>query len=134
MEPIALGEPKEDAECLANDPSELTHGFRLADIQPVHRIDQAVFQHEQCRPMKMGNEEQQKVFMPELLEVRFAIDEYAGTAVTYHGECAAIAHEPGPWPFSILPIPVAVVTITPFEIFQMALGIGQRIRSTGRGS
>src|SRR5689334_21423790 len=123
MRPVAVTEAEKDAQRVSNDSSELPHRVALSDIQGVHRIDKAVGEHQKGRLMKMRNEEQQKVFMAELLEVCFPVDEYALTAIPHHRKDASGAHEARPGSLLSLSIPVAVVAEAFFKIAEVTLGV-----------
>ncbi len=115
-----MGKPKEDAECLANHTAKLPDGVELRQIELIHRLDQAIRQHQQCRLMKMRDQKQQKVFVAKLFQIRLAVLERRLSRLSNHREHAARAHKACAGRTLALPVPIPVIAMALFKITEIA--------------
>src|SRR4029078_5117241 len=125
MRPIAVAEAQKDTQGVSNDGSYLQHGVWVRNIQVICRIHQTIGEHQQGGLVKMRDQKQKKIFVPELFKVCFTIREEALAALSHHREHASGAHEASPGTLLSFSIPVAVVAIAFFKVLQVALGQGE---------
>ena len=101
--------------------------IEIADIQLVDRIHEAILEHEQRRAVKMRDQKEEKVFVPELLEVRLSIDEDPGSPVAHHLKTRPQHMKRVPGAIAVLSRSSTVVAIALFEIAHMAFGVRERL-------
>src|SRR5262249_43873578 len=121
---VAVAKSQKDSPRVPNDASELSHGIPLGNVQGIHRIHQTVGEHQHGGLVKMRDQEQEKIFVPELLEVGLSVYEDTLAAISHHRKYPACTHETSPRALSCS-VPITVVTVAFFKVVQVSLGIGE---------
>ena len=136
VEPIAVREAQEDFLDVADAALERPYRFDVADVHLRHRDHESIAQHQQRRLLKMRNQAEQEVLVPELAQhPTLLIDAELVVGVDDHRERVAAAHEARIRPVvgaaRLLPVPV--VAVAGLEIAQEAFRVRQRPRFTRPG-
>ena len=133
MEPVAVREAQKAGKAGAYRALEFAHAGRVGNVQIFQRLGEPVRIHQQRRFLKMRNQKQQKMLVPELRQhTAFGVDKKCAVCIAQHQQVVAAA-QIARVRRSAAFTPEAVVAKALFKVAWLRFGVGRARVGCGVG-